>query len=41
MGSVGSVRKKKPPRCISAGGGSVLIAQEAGPVLPQRNGSRD
>lgn len=21
--SVGSVRKKKPPRCISAGGGSV------------------
>ena len=23
---------KKPPRCISAGGGSVLIAQGAGPV---------
>ena len=27
-------REKKPPRCISAGGGSVLIAQEAGPVWP-------
>ena len=25
-------RAKKPPRCISAGGGSVLIAQGAMPV---------
>ena len=24
---MGSVRQKKPPRCIAAGGGSVLIAQ--------------
>ena len=25
--------QKKPPRCISAGGGSVLIAQRAGPMI--------
>jgi hypothetical protein len=29
---VESVRQKKPPRCIAAGGGSVLIAQGAGTV---------
>ena len=27
MRSVESVRQKKPPRCITAGGGFVLIAQ--------------